>query len=157
KSGGDKFSGAAAWAVQPMRWNGDNVPAGQSATSDSAGRGIPVKQKIDQPDLAFGGRVVRQKAWFFGAYRYQNNETAVGFSTQQVQQYKALVPGWQPFNSHSTGHQPYVKVTAQLDANHQVTGYWQYDRLESGYNRTIYYEPILLDAVGGSLFGGKLT
>jgi hypothetical protein len=116
-----------------------------------------VSQKVDQPDLAFGGPISRQKVWFFGAYRYQNNQTAVGFTTQQVQQYTALVQGWKPFNSVSTGNQPYAKVTAQVNANHQLTGYWQYDRLVSQYNRSIYYEPILLDAVGGSLFGLKLA
>src|SRR5439155_12779284 len=88
---------------------------------------------------------------------YQNTQTGVGFTTQQAQQYKALVPGWQPFNSNSTGNQPYVKLTGQINPNHQLTGYWQYDRLEGGFYRTIYYEPIDIFAQGGSLFGTKLT
>ena len=112
------------------------MPEGESATADSLGRGQPTKQQVQQPDLAFGGPIVRGKAWFFGAYRYQDTETAVGFTTQQVQQFKALVPGWQPFNSTSQGHQPYVKVTAQLNPRHQLSGFWQYDRLEGGFYRT---------------------
>ena len=157
KSGGDQFSGAASLTYQPLKWNGDNVPEGQSATADSLGRGQPTKQQVQQPDLAFGGPLVRGRAWFFGAYRYQDTETAVGFTTQQVQQFQALVPGWQPFNSTSSGHQPYAKLTAQLNANHQLSGFWQYDRLEGGFHRSIYYEPITIFAQGGSLFGVKLT
>jgi hypothetical protein len=45
----------------------------------------------------------------------------------------------------------------QLAPNHQVSGFWQYDRLEGGFFRTIYYEPITIFAQGGSLFGAKLT
>jgi hypothetical protein len=157
KSGGDQFSGAASVTYQPLKWNGDNVPEGQSATADAQGRGQPTKQQVQQPDLAFGGPISRGKAWFFGAYRYQDTETAVGFTTQQVQQFQALVPGWTPFNSTSSGHQPYAKVTAQLSSNHQLSGFWQYDRLEGGFHRTIYYEPITIFAQGGSLFGMKLT
>ena len=112
---------------------------------------------MQQPDLAFGGPIIRGKAWFFGAYRYQDTQTAVGFTTQQVQQFTALIPGWQPFNSTSSGHQPYVKVTAQLNPRHQLSGFWQYDRLEGGFYRSIYYEPITIFAQGGSLFGAKLT
>ena len=157
KSGGDRFSGAASLTYQSLDWNGNNVPEGESATADSQGRGQPTKQYVRQPDLAFGGPIVRQRAWFFGAYRYQDTETAVGFTTQQVQQFSALVPGWQPFNSTSQGHQPYGKVTVQLASNHQLSGFWQYDRLEGGFHRTIYYEPITIFAQGGSLFGAKLT
>jgi len=157
KSGGDRFSGAAALTYQPLSWNGDNVPTGQSATADALGRGQPTKQQVKQPDFAIGGPIIRKQVWFFGAYRYQNTQTGVGFTTQQAQQYKALVPGWQPFNSNSTGNQPYVKLTGQINPNHQLTGYWQYDRLEGGFYRTIYYEPIDIFAQGGSLFGTKLT
>ena len=157
KSGGDRFSGAATYTFEPFAWNGDNVPTGQSATSDVSGRGLPVSQKISQPDFAVGGPIKRQKAWFFGAYRYQNTLTGVGFTTQQVQNYKALIPGWQPFNNTLKGHQPFAKVTAQLNSNHQVSGYWQYDRIEGGFLRSVYMQPISLTALGGNLFEGKLT
>ncbi|HEV2984587.1 MAG TPA: carboxypeptidase regulatory-like domain-containing protein, partial [Vicinamibacterales bacterium] len=159
KSGGDRFSGSLSQTLQPIKWNGANTPpiAPVIGSGTPAGAGQASVQEVNQPDATFGGPIVRQKAWFFGAYRYQHTETAVGFSAQQVTLDSELIPGWQPYYSSMHGSQPYLKVTDQISAHHQLAGYWQFDRISGGFNRSIYATPISIFAQGGSIFGVKLT
>jgi hypothetical protein len=159
KSGGDRFSGSASETLQPIKWNGTNTPpiAPVIGAGTPAGAGQASVQEVNQPDLTFGGPIARERAWFFGAYRYQHTETAVGFSAQQDTLYSELISGWQPYNSSMSGSQPYLKVTDKLNNNHQLSGYWQYDRISGGFNRSIYATPISIFAQGGSIFGLKLS
>ncbi len=159
KSGGDRFSGSASETLQPISWNGTNTPpiAPVIGAGTPAGAGQASLQEVNQPDLTFGGPIARQKAWFFGAYRYQHTETAVGFSAQQDTLYSELIPGWKPYNSSMSGSQPYLKLTDQVTANQQLIGYWQYDRISGGFDRSVYATPISIFAQGGSIFGLKLN
>ena len=65
KSGGNQFRGSGGWTFQPFRWNGDNT----------GGNGTPATRAVNQADFSIGGPIVQNRAWFFGAYRWQNNET----------------------------------------------------------------------------------
>jgi hypothetical protein len=58
KSGGAKFHGSATFFSQPRSFNGNNVPGG-----------VPPDQELHQPDLALGGPLIKDKTWFFAAYR----------------------------------------------------------------------------------------
>ena len=42
-------------------WNGNNTPGG-----------TPVVSRTVQPDVAPGGPIVKDRAWFFGTFRYTN-------------------------------------------------------------------------------------
>jgi hypothetical protein len=158
KSGGDRFTGSASETLQPIKWNGTNTPpiAAVIGAGTPAGAGQASIQEVNQPDLTLGGPIVKQKAWFFGAYRYQHTETAVGFSAQQVTNDSQLIPGWQPYYSSMHGSQPYLKVSDQISSKHQLVGYWQFDRISGGFNRSIYATPISIFAQGGSIYGLKL-
>ena len=81
----------------------------------------------------------------------------IGFNDVQATNFRALIPGWETYTNGTKQHQPYVKVTASLNPNHQLNGYWQHDRINVDNNRAEFYEKILLAGAGGSVFGGKLT
>ena len=58
KSGSNTLHGSAALFVIPDSFNSSNV------------EGVAANQRTDiQPDLTLGGPIVRDKIWFFGAYR----------------------------------------------------------------------------------------
>ncbi len=59
-SGTNKLSGAGGFVFTPKSWNGSNAAPGESAAIT----------EVFQPDLSLGGPILRDKAWFFGAFRY---------------------------------------------------------------------------------------
>lgn len=153
KSGGNNLSGSAGYALQPLKWNGDNPPA--SAGSRAAG--TPTIQGVNQLDIAVGGPIKRDRVWFFGAYRYADLETGISRGAVQVALQRQFVPDFTPFNNTSTTHQPYAKVTAQLGAQHQLNGYYQNDRVTLTSDQPLHYEPIRIFVTGGDLIGGKIS
>jgi hypothetical protein len=102
KSGGNDFHGSAALFVIPQRFNGSNV------------QDIPANRREDyQPDLTLGGPIMRDKVWFFAAYRrVQTNQT---FNN-------AAVP------VERRGNLWFAKGTMQLRNGHRLQVSWQYDR-----------------------------
>jgi hypothetical protein len=149
KSGGNRFSGAVGFTLQPDAFFGNNVPEDDPA--------LPKKTRLYQTDASFGGPIKKDKVWFFGAYRRANLDGEIGFNGTQVTNYEALVPGWQDYTNAQKNHQPFLKLTAHLNPNHQLNGYYQYDRTNLDNNRADSYERIRLSSVGGGLFGVKLT
>ena len=90
----------------------------------------PTIQGVNQLDLAVGGPIRRDRAWFFAAYRYADLETGISRDAAQLALQQAYVQGFEPFNNTSTTNQPYGKVTTKLTAAHQLNAYWQYDRVD---------------------------
>jgi hypothetical protein len=102
KSGGNDFQGSAALFMIPRSFNGTNV------------QGIPANRRKDyQPDLTLGGPIVRNRIWFFTAYR----------RVQQDQTFNNA-----PVPVQKRGNLWFVKSTAQLHENHRVQVSFQYDR-----------------------------
>jgi hypothetical protein len=124
KSGGNNFHGSAALFLIPQRFNGTNV------------QGIPVNRRQDyQPDLTLGGPIVRNRIWFFVAYRrVQQNQTVNN----------APVP------VEKRGNLWFLKSTAELRQNHRLQVSFQYDR-------TIQANAIFRGAVGASRSLGQST
>ena len=101
KSGGNAFHGAYAASAESPKFQGDNLndslrAQGLKATS-------PLKQFYDvSADL--GGRIVRDKVWFYGAYsRQSKREGQLGF-----------VSGPGPDGRYLTGDEPLAFVDTQL-------------------------------------------
>ena len=80
-----------------------------------------------QPDVAVGGPVVKDRAWFFASMRYTDRSTGVSRDATLLGNLNALVPNFQPFDNQ--GHLKYyfVKGTTQLSPNHQMYVYVQRD------------------------------
>ncbi|MGH9333751.1 MAG: TonB-dependent receptor, partial [Vicinamibacteria bacterium] len=149
KSGGNQFSGSAAYSLQPFSWNGDN-------TGDTGG--TPTTSNVNQLDLTLGGPIQRDKVWFFGAFRYADLEAGISRTPKNVEDLEAFFPGFEFFNNVTEATQPYVKVTAQLNPNHQLSGSYQKDRLFATGDREYHFTPnSTIYSTGGSLYSGKLS
>ena len=87
KSGSNALHGSAALFVIPDSFNSSNVA------------GVAPNQRKDvQPDLTLGGPIMRDRVWFFGAYR-------------RVQEDQTLNNA--PVPRERRGNQIYVKVTSR--------------------------------------------
>ena len=62
--GQNQYKGSIGYSFQPLDWNGDNTKGG------AAPGGLPTFQSVNQWDGSLGGRILRDKIWFFGTYRY---------------------------------------------------------------------------------------
>src|SRR5918996_1407349 len=147
KSGGNQMSGSAGWTYQPFKWNSDNT----------GGVGTPATRAINQADFSVGGPIRRDRIWFFGAYRWQNNQTTPSRIPAVVNALRALYPGEAFENTSLESRQPYAKVTARLGTSHTLAGIYQGDRLHMlnvGQTMTTFDEVL---STGGALYGAKLT
>jgi carboxypeptidase family protein len=74
REGGNSFSGVVFGAYAPGKWQADNL------TDDLVARGLAAPNKIKANwdiNPAFGGPILRDRIWFFGAARYNVNEDYV--------------------------------------------------------------------------------
>src|SRR5262245_52748738 len=117
RSGTNQLKGSAGVVFQGDDWNGNNAPPG--GTSNGF--------QIVQPDLSLGGPLFKDKAWFFGAFRYTNNSLDVSRTPAQLANLIALVPGFEPLNMDTEARYFFVKGTTQLTPRHRLDGFWQRD------------------------------
>ena len=145
KSGGNQFSGRGDGQFQPFAWNGDNTGARHAGHAP-----------VNQADFSGGGPIMRDRAWIFGAYRWQTTRRRRA-AFRRGCALKALYPGEAFENTSLKSQQPYAKVTARLGTNHTLAGIYQGDRLHMlkvGQTMTRLDEVL---STGGALYGGKLT
>lgn len=149
--GQNQLKGSASFSFQPLDWNGDNTRGGASPG------GLPTFQEVNQWDLSLGGRILRDRVWFYGTYRYADLTNGISRTEQDLGLLRAFRPDFVPFNNASTSHQPYVKVTAQLSNHHELSGFWQNDRNRFSSDRERNTHPISPRGTGGSLYQFKLN
>ncbi len=133
----------------------------------STGAGTPTAHKVNQLDLTFGGPIAQDKAWFFASYRYADLAARISRNAQDVaelQRYSGIplgnrgtTPVYEAFPNTTQSHQPYAKLTMQLNQNHEISAYYQRDTLENTSNREYDLAPRITVQTGGNLYGGKLT
>ena len=80
KDGGNQFRGGAKWAKSPESWQGDNL------TDDLKAMGVTGVDRIkhfEEFNIEQGGPIVKNKLWFFGAFRqaYYDKPIANTFQT----------------------------------------------------------------------------
>ena len=145
-SGTNQLRGSAAAVYTAKAWNGDNNPGG-----------TPVAARVFQPDVAVGGPVVKDRAWFFASMRYTDRSTGVSRDATLLGNLNALVPNFQPFDNQ--GHLKYyfVKGTTQLSPNHQMYGYVQRDGNAEEASFQVDGANFEVSAPGGSAYTGRLT
>ena len=145
-SGTNQLRGSAAAVYTAKAWNGNNNPGG-----------TPVAARVFQPDVAVGGPVVKDRAWFFASMRYTNRSTGVSRDATLLGNLNALVPSFQPFDNE--GHLKYyfVKGTTQLSPNHQMYVYLQRDANSEEASFQVDSANFEVSAPGGSAYTGRLT
>jgi hypothetical protein len=149
--GGNAFKGATNYDFQPRAWNSDNTIGGSNPG------GIPTVQSVKQVDMSLGGPIVKDKAWFFGSFRYADLTNGISRSPLNLANLNAFKPGFQPFDNGVKSKQPFVKVTAQLSPKHEVSGFYQRDRLVYTSARELDTNIYSYNSTGGGLAQGKLT
>jgi hypothetical protein len=149
--GGNRFKGSADYSYQPLSWNSDNTRGGRTPG------GLPTAQAVKQGDLSLGGPVVKDKVWFFSAYRYADLVNGISRTDQDLAFLQAFKPDFQPFDNTLKSHQPFVKVTTQVSAKHELSGFYQYDRNHTTRGRERDTSQVEFASVGGPLLQGKLT
>ncbi len=149
--GGNQFSGSVAYTYQPLSWNGDNTEGGRVKG------GFPTVQATKQWDLSLGGPIVKDKVWFFSAYRYSDLTNGISRTATDLGFLRAFRPDFQPFDSTYGSHQPFVKVTTQLSQKHELAAFYQYDRnhILQGIERDA--DSLQYNTLGGGLMQGKVT
>jgi hypothetical protein len=150
-NGGNVLSGSAVYSYQPLRWNSDNTQ------NSVAPGGLPTFQGVDQWDLSLGGPVMKDRIWFFGSYRYADLINGISRTEEDLRRLTEFKPDFEPFDNFSKSHQPYLKFTTQINANHQLSGFWQYDRNKFTSNRERHTHHINPRGAGGSLYQVKLN
>ncbi len=148
--GQNQFKGSAAFSYQPLEWNSDNTQGGE------VHGGLPTFQAVEQWDLSLGGRIIRDKVWFYSTFRYADLINGISRTDQDLFYLRSFRPDFVPFDNTSVSKQPYVKVTTQ-HGNHELSGFWQYDRNRFSSNRERDTHNINPRGTGGSLYQAKLN
>ncbi len=148
--GSNQFKGSAAFSYQPLDWNSDNTKGG------AAPGGLPTFQEVNQWDLSLGGRIVKDRIWFYATYRYADLLNGISRTPQDLFYLSAFRPDFEPFDNFSKSKQPFIKVTTARGA-HELSGFWQYDRNRFSSNRERDTHDINPRGAGGSLYQVKLN
>jgi len=148
--GQNEYKGSATYSFQPMDWNSDNTKGG------AAPGGLPTSQSVNQWDLSLGGRIIRDKVWFFATYRYADLQNGISRTPTDLAYLTAFKPTFEPFDNNSKSKQPYVKVTTQLGA-HELSGFYQNDKNRFTSSRERYTDQTEIRSAGGSMYVGKLN
>jgi hypothetical protein len=149
-SGQNEFKGGVNYSFQPMEWNGDNTRGG------AAPGGLPTSQSVNQVDGSLGGRIVRNRAWFFATYRYADLQNGISRTPTDLLYLEAFNPNFAPFDNSSKSKQPFVKLTTRFGA-HELSGFFQNDRNRYTSSRERNTDLVNYNSAGGSMYSAKFN
>lgn len=149
--GQNEYKGSVSFSYQPLDWNGDNTRGG------AAPGGLPTFQAVNQWDLSLGGRILRDRIWFFATYRYADLENGISRTPADLANLTAFKPGFTPFDNSAKSKQPFVKVTAQLGPSHELSGFFQNDKNRYTSDRERNTDQVNFNSAGGSMYQSKLN
>jgi hypothetical protein len=145
-SGTNKLKGSAGFSFTPSAWNGDNSDGGTASTND-----------LFQPELSLGGPILKDKLWFFGAYRYTRRNTGISRSATQLANLKILSPGFVPFDNENRLQYHYYKANGRLGGSNQYQVFYQRELNPEQNNPGSFTEPLSILSLGGQAYGGRLS
>ena len=128
KDGGNQFRGGVKWARSPESWQGDNL------TDNLTSKGVTGVDRIrhfEEFNAEMGGPLVKNKLWFFGAFRqaYYDKPIANTFQTDgslpYPQAYARCVTsgGCEQGISDEKMANPVVRLTWQLSERNKLAVY----------------------------------
>jgi hypothetical protein len=147
KSGTNQLKGSGGFIFTSKSWNGNNAGPGES----------PAITEVFQPDLSLGGPIARDKAWFFGSFRYVRRNVGISRDASQLAALNAFKPGFDPFTNDSRSKYYFLKGTAQLTPKHQLTAFYQYDLNPDETNWAYSADKLNVSAFGGNGVSSRLT
>lgn len=128
KDGGNQFRGGAKWAKSPESWQGDNL------TDDLKAMGVTGVDRIkhfEEYNIEEGGPIVKNKLWFFGAFRqaYYDKPIANTFQTDGSLPYPQAYAACQASGNCEQGvsdekmANPVVRLTWQMSERNKFAVY----------------------------------
>jgi hypothetical protein len=145
KSGTNALRGSGTFGYTNKEWIGRNST------------GTPEYMSLTQPEASIGGPILQDKLFFFGSYRYRSGKIGIGRPADQVTSMQAVSPGFEPFDNEISAHIGIVKVTAQLNAAHQVSGFYNRDATPYGSNNTFVTGDYQRTTLGGQAVAFRST
>ena len=155
RSGGNDFHGSASYAATSSTFQWNNVDAALTAQNASLASGNPVNSRSDV-DGDFGGRIMRDKLWFYTSERYRQEEDGTLGCLQDDGVTQCVA-------KNSLGYST-AKVTWQVNPSNKILGLEQFtnkytmsggSRLSSYDSRTAYHIPIYTDKVEWQMVKGQ--
>lgn len=147
QTGTNRFKGAAGLVLTPRQWNGNNADAGGSVATN----------KLTQPEASLGGPILKDKAFFFGAFRYSRQTLGIARDAAQIGYLQALQSGFKPFDNENRFYYEYIKGTSQVTPNHQLVGFFQNDMSPQDANWYYNGSDFERTSYGGKAFGLRLS
>ncbi|HYS52897.1 MAG TPA: TonB-dependent receptor [Thermoanaerobaculia bacterium] len=113
KSGGNEFSGSLRDNLTNPSW---------TRKSDFVGQVTPLDNLNHQYEGTLGGRIVRDRLWFFTAGRYQKTDTLRQTTFTNI-----------PFHSSDVDRRYEAKLTGQITPRHSIVGSYtdEHDKIDN--------------------------
>jgi outer membrane receptor protein involved in Fe transport len=111
KSGGNDFHGSVVLYGSGSALEGNNIDAGLA----TSGIRLPKLHKVQDFAGTLGGRIIRNKLWFFAGARYQN-------VTRDI--LDAFDPDGTPIANVKKGTYHFEKISYQVSAANRLTGFY---------------------------------
>jgi hypothetical protein len=128
KSGGNTFSGSFRDTLANDDWR-TLTPYEENALAAAPGSKDPrIPKVVPQYEYTFGGRIIRDRLWFFTAGRWQTQESG-----------RQLVATNIPYNFTNKTRRVEGKLTYSLTASHKFQGSHeeQFDQLNNTFNTSL--------------------
>ncbi len=116
KSGGNDFHGNAWWTQQSPRFQSNNVDQELAAIGVTSGAGLQTRWDVSGD---IGGRIIRDKLWFYGALRQRE---------ELVNVVNLFKPDGSPAGNHQMGRFFTEKLSFQMSPSNRLTGFHQFAR-----------------------------
>jgi hypothetical protein len=146
-TGTNRLSGSGGFVYSAKSWNGSNTAPGESAAIT----------EVFQPDLSLGGPILRDKAWFFGAFRYTRRDVGISRDATQLAALRALQPNFEEFTNNSRSKYYFLKGTTQISPKHQLYAFYQYDQNPDETNWAFAAQKLYVSTFGGKGIGSRMT
>ena len=123
KSGGNQFHGSYSGSLQRPELESNNLS--EELRAQGLSQTQPLKYYYDVAgDL--GGRIVRDKLWFYGAWNRQERVAGVlGFAATPGADGRYLTADDVPATFHNSLTVSTMKVSSQVTKDHRLVGVWQ--------------------------------
>ena len=90
---------ASTSPTKHQRWQPVTGRVHAACRTATAPGGLPTSQSVNQWDLSLGGRILRDKVWFFATYRYADLQNGISRTPTDLQYLTAFKPTFEPFDS----------------------------------------------------------
>ena len=135
KSGGNDFHFTARLVRSEKDWSADNGVESETGAKKQGG----VRADEWRPSVTLGGPILKDKLWYYGSYERRDEKT----DTTRYATLDDLIAGKLTGETYSnSGHYASLKLTWQLNQNHNLVAFYNEDPTEQKPLQAGLYGPI---------------